>query len=102
MGWLHFGYSWPPFLANRSPQVRRELERAASADLPIIPLRVEDVAPSAVMEYFLSTPHWLNAFPGPLEPDLEQLTSTARGLLSLTGQPVSRRHRGTGRRDAHR
>ena len=31
-----------------SPQVRRETERAANADVPIIPFRIEDVQPSAV------------------------------------------------------
>src|SRR5204863_10223238 len=32
--------------ANASGQVRREVERAASRDIPILPLRVEEVLPS--------------------------------------------------------
>jgi hypothetical protein len=32
--------------ANNSPQIRREVERAVSKGLPIIPLRIQDIAPS--------------------------------------------------------
>jgi len=39
--------------SNSSPQVRQEVERAASRGIPILPLRIEDVLPSADMEYFL-------------------------------------------------
>src|SRR5271167_4273292 len=53
--------------ANASPQVRKEVERAVHRGMPIIPLRIEDVLPSGSMEYFLSTPHWLDAMTPPLE-----------------------------------
>ena len=35
--------------ANDSPQVMREVERAVSKGIPIIPLRIEDVPPSKSM-----------------------------------------------------
>jgi hypothetical protein len=70
--------------ANQSPQVLREVERAVSRGLPIIPLRIEDVAPSAAMEYYISSRHWLDALTTPLEQHLVQLADTVKLLLSRT------------------
>ena len=52
--------------ANSSPQIKREVERAVNQGLPVIPLRIEDVAPIKSLEYFISSPHWLDAFSLPL------------------------------------
>src|ERR1700691_1615168 len=54
--------------SNQSPQVRREVERAVHKQLSILPFRVENVLPSKSLEFFLSTQHWLDAFPPPREP----------------------------------
>ena len=70
--------------ANESPQIKREVERAVHIGLPIIPVRIEDTAPSKSLEYFISTPHWLDAFTPPLEERLKQLAAAARALLSAT------------------
>jgi len=59
--------------SNVSPQVRREVERAVHKRRPILPFRVEDVMPSSSLEYFLSSQHWMDAFPGPLEPHYQRL-----------------------------
>lgn len=61
--------------SNVSPQVRREVERAVHKRRPILPFRLEDVMPSSSLEYFLSSQHWMDAFPGPLEPHYERLCS---------------------------
>jgi len=53
--------------SNDSPQVRREVERAVHKQLRILPFRIEEVVPSGSLEYFLSTQHWLDAFPPPRE-----------------------------------
>jgi hypothetical protein len=68
--------------ANTSPQVRREVERAVHNEVPIIPFRVEDVAPNESLEYFISTPHWLDAFTPPLEAHVQRLRDSIEGLLS--------------------
>jgi hypothetical protein len=68
--------------ANQSPQVLREVERAVSRALPIIPLRIENVPPSAAMEYYISSRHWLDALSTPLEQHLVQLADTLKLLLS--------------------
>jgi hypothetical protein len=67
---------------NASPQVRREVERAVHREIPILPFRIEDVLPARSLEYFLSTPHWLDAFPPPREPHYERLSVHIESLLS--------------------
>jgi len=67
--------------ANTSPQVKREVERAVSRGLPIIPMRIEDVVPSRALEYFISSPHWLDAFPPPRERYFAKLIESVRALL---------------------
>ena len=46
--------------ANRSPHVRREVERAVGRR-PILNVRIEDVVPSESLEYFLASTQWLDA-----------------------------------------
>ncbi len=67
--------------SNGSAQVRREVERAVHREVPILPVRIEDVLPTKSMEYFLSSQHWLDAFPPPLSGHCEQLCRHVRALL---------------------
>ncbi len=80
--------------SNASPQVRREVERAVHKQLPVLPFRIEEVLPSKSLEYFLSSQHWLDAFPPPLEPHYARLCAHLSG--KLRGEPV-RDARDTGR-----
>lgn len=73
--------------ANTSRQVMREIERAAHRNIPIIPFRIEEIAPSKHLEYFISAPHWLDAFPPPIEPHIERLAKTMRRLLQAPAAP---------------
>jgi hypothetical protein len=73
--------------ANRSPQVRREVERAVSKGHVILTYRVEDVRPEGAMEYALSNTHWLNAFAGPAEDHLAKLVAAVRAVLAEVPQP---------------
>jgi len=68
--------------SNSSPQVRREVERAVNKGVPILPLRVEDVVLSKSLEYFVSTPHWLDAVTPPFETHLDKLRDSVLGVLS--------------------
>ncbi len=83
--------------ANASEHIKREVERAVNAGMPIIPVRIEDVMPQGALEYFLSTPHWLDAFTGELAEHLAKLVQVARLLLGqdpgakpiiVPGQPI--------------
>jgi TIR domain-containing protein len=67
--------------SNGSAQVRREVERAVHRQRPILPFRVEDVLPTKGMEYFLSSQHWLDAFPPPLAPHYERLCEQVTRML---------------------
>lgn len=72
--------------ANASPQVLREVERAVGKGVTVIPFRIEDVLPSKAMEYFLSSPHWLDALQPPLERHIEQLAQTVGVLIEPARQ----------------
>ncbi|HVZ68031.1 MAG TPA: toll/interleukin-1 receptor domain-containing protein [Rhizomicrobium sp.] len=72
--------------ANLSPQIKREVERAVNRGLPVIPLRIENVMPAKSLEYFLSTPHWLDAFTPPLEQHLNYLADVIGHILD--GKPA--------------
>ena len=67
--------------ANASPQVLREVERAVGKGVAVIPFRIENVTPSKAMEYFLSSPHWLDALTPPLEGHVDALVASVRALL---------------------
>jgi formylglycine-generating enzyme required for sulfatase activity len=62
--------------ANTSQQVIREIERAVHKNVTVIPFRIEDVPMSSSLEYFISSPHWLDAFPEPRLFHFEQLADT--------------------------
>jgi hypothetical protein len=67
--------------SNNSPHVIRELTRAVSKGVVVIPFRIEEVSPSKSMEYLISVPHWLDAMKPPLEQHLEKLGKTVNVLL---------------------
>ena len=71
--------------ANESAQVRREVERAVNKGRVIIPLRIENVLPKKALEYFLSVPHWLDAFSPPLQTHIEKLAVTIKGIIASDG-----------------
>ena len=71
--------------SNGSPQVRREVERAVSKQVSILPFRIENVTPSKSLEYFLSTQHWLDAFPPPREPHYARLCAYLKSCVNAPG-----------------
>jgi hypothetical protein len=70
--------------ANTSPQISREVQLAVSAEVILIPFRIEDVAPAQSLEYFLGTPHWLDALKPPLEAHLERLAAAVASFLAAS------------------
>ncbi len=77
--------------ANASQQIKREVERAVNKGLAIVPFRIEDVVPERSLEYFLSSPHWLDAMTPPLEHHLAVLGDTIAALLQGVDQAPSER-----------
>ena len=73
--------------ANNSPQVEREIERAVSKGLWLIPIRIEDVVPRKSLEYFISSSHWLDAITPPMEQHLDRLAEAVRTSLASVDKP---------------
>jgi len=73
--------------ANGSMQIKREVERATSKGLPVVPIRIEDVPESKFLEYHLSTAYWVDAVSPPLEPHLRYLNEV---VTKVAGAPVRR------------
>jgi TIR domain len=68
---------------NTSEQVLREVQLAANAHLHIVQFRIQNVLPNEDLEYYLSTPHWLDALTPPLESHLERLKTSVKALLDM-------------------
>ncbi len=73
--------------ANQSVQIKREVERAVHHGLSIIPLRIEDVAPTGALEYAISAAHWLDAFTPPMERHLHYLADVVKAILTDKPKP---------------
>jgi TolB-like protein/Tfp pilus assembly protein PilF len=68
--------------ANVSGHVRREVAKAFSLGLQVIPFRIQEVLPQTGLSYFLETVHWLDAVTTPLEKHLNSLTERVQKLLA--------------------
>jgi hypothetical protein len=77
--------------ANASAQVRREVERAISRGMSVLPIRIENVLPEGAMEYALGNMHWLDAFTPPMERQLELLARSVKTLLGKDVESVAAR-----------
>jgi TIR domain-containing protein/BON domain-containing protein len=71
--------------ANQSANIKREVDRAVTKGVTIIPLRIEDVAPSRALEYYISPIHWLDALTPPLERHLNALADKVTVFLGKAG-----------------
>src|SRR6266481_4727848 len=67
--------------ANQSDHVRREVAKACSSRLAVIPVRIANTVPSSSLAYFLGTVHWLDAVIPPLDQHLSLLTQRVKQLL---------------------
>jgi len=77
--------------ANTSPQVRREVQRACEKGLTVMPFRIEDVQPSASLEYYIGSVHWLDALTGPMEGHIEKLASLVKAFTDGSSPPDPQR-----------
>ncbi len=69
--------------ANSSGHIPKEVERAVSNGVSIIPFRIEDVAPGKSLDYFIGSVHWLDAMTPPMEKHLDDLAATVHKLLPV-------------------
>jgi len=73
-------------LSNDSQQVVREVERAASTQSVVIPLRIEAVEPSKDLQFYVGSSHWLDAITPPLDQHLMELLRAIQGWQKEEGQ----------------
>ena len=71
--------------ANASPDVLREVSRAADHGIRVVPLRIEDLRPTGALAYFLSNHQWLDAFPGPFPLHLPRVVAA---VAEVTGRRI--------------
>ena len=69
--------------SNKSGHVISEVEEAADKNIPILPFRIQDVACSKAMGFYIKKRHWLDAFVPPLEQHLSALAERLETLLKL-------------------
>src|SRR5271170_3481581 len=76
--------------ANTSGHIPKEVERAVSNGVAILPFRIEDVAPGKSLDYFIGSVHWLDAMTPPMEQHLDSLAATVHKLIpeSAQGTPL--------------
>ena len=67
--------------ANSSGHIPKEVERAVSNGVAILPFRIEDVPPGKSLDYFIGSVHWLDAMTPPLEKHLDELVETVQKLI---------------------
>src|ERR1700730_17629201 len=77
--------------ANASGHIPKEVERAVSSGVAILPFRIEDVSPGKSLDYFIGSVHWLHAMSPPMEKHLDDLASTVQKLLPTMGADPSSR-----------
>jgi formylglycine-generating enzyme required for sulfatase activity len=68
--------------SNTSKHVMREVERAVNCEIPVVPLRIEDVSLSGSLEYLVGSLHWLDALTPPLERHVETLARVVQAILA--------------------
>ena len=72
--------------ANDSDHVYREVAKAFSARLAVVPFRIESISPTSGLGYYLNTVHWLDAVNQPLDRPISTLIRRVKTLLPETRQ----------------
>jgi len=75
--------------ANDSEHVAREVAKAFSMGLAVIPFRLEAIKPGESLGYFLETVQWLDATNTPWQKHLNSLTDRVKHLLDDGDQSVT-------------
>lgn len=68
--------------ANKSKQIKREIEVAADGGVTIVPLRIENITPTESFKYFLGNIHWMDALTPPLERHLQIVAEKVKVILA--------------------
>ena len=72
--------------ANESDHVYREVAKAFSSRLAVVPFRIEAVSPNPSLGYYLNTVQWLDATDPPLERHVAALAEQVKSRLDGSGE----------------
>jgi hypothetical protein len=72
--------------SNGSRFVEAEVDRAFTNGLPILPFRLQEIAPNKNLELVICGPHWLEAWKAPWGESLPTLIGAVRSLLAARGR----------------
>jgi type I restriction enzyme R subunit len=72
--------------ANASPHVLREVERAVSKGIQIVPVRIDNTEPSRSMELFITVSHWLYAANESVASFVPRLIEACRRITGKSGK----------------
>jgi hypothetical protein len=67
--------------SNSSPHVVREITRAVSQGVVLIPFRIQNVPLSKSMEYLISVPHWMEATEPPMDDNIDRLAARIKSIM---------------------
>jgi TIR domain len=67
--------------SNDSRAVLGEIELAANRSKIILPMRIEDIAPSEGLEYYIRSVHWHDVLAASQEANLDALVARVQGIL---------------------
>jgi hypothetical protein len=79
--------------SNNSPHIKREIQNACTEGLqvPILPLRVENVPLNKALRYYLSSLQWLDASSPPFENHLHRLVEHVQARLPQRINPLAQK-----------
>jgi hypothetical protein len=76
--------------SNSSEQVLREIQLGVDCHVPIVRLRIEDIALSDDLRYYLSTPQYLDALTTPLSKHIPRVEAAIRELLEQSAEETGK------------
>lgn len=77
-------------VSNQSTHVSKEVDLALEHGKAVLPVRVEDVAPTGALKYLLALAQWIDVFPGPLGPHAEEVRRRVAAIMEASGERKAR------------
>ncbi len=74
--------------SNESSHVSREVELANARGRPVLPMRIEAVAPAGALEYHITGLQRLDAFPPPISSHRDQILRRLAAIAPITAVPA--------------
>jgi hypothetical protein len=68
--------------SNNSEDVANELTLAMNSRVIVVPFKIDEIAPKGVMQYYLTSTHWLDAMNPPTAKQIQELVQTVTSLIS--------------------